>query len=150
MAWGMPLGKSFNLHTAKDPCLQDEDRECKLHWTLALEKRGIWEKNNDFLKYCILIREKLYCTFNFCWFELQHFDLWTRPKTVEEWFCYKLSLTKVLWYFMEAVIWIFINSRRQNFSHQVCGIDAFSFSHLSQIQSVEKFLLQASCLEAYV
>lgn len=112
-------------------------------------KRQEFEKKNiSSHKYYIFIWEKLNYTFS-C-FEMKHFDLWARPKAFEERFCFKLYLTKVLWYFMEAVIWIFIISCRQNFSHQVYGIAAFSFSHLSQIQSAEKFLLQASCLEAYV
>lgn len=138
----------FNLCMPEDLCL--EDRECKLHWMLALEKRGIWEEKYYLLKYFLLNRKKINLTFNFCCFVLKYFELWTRPKMAEEQFCFKLCLTKVLWHFMQAVIWIFIISHRQNFSHQVCGIAAFPFSHPSQIQSVEKVLLQASCLEAYV
>lgn len=74
-------------------------------------------------------QEKINCTLYFCCFELKRFELWTRPKMAEEQFCFKLYFTKVLWHFMQAVIWIFIISHRQNFSHQVCGIAAFSFSH---------------------
>lgn len=89
--------------------MKTHNANCIKHW--LWKKSGIWENNINSHKYYIFIWEKLNYTFS-C-FEMKHFDLWARPKAFEERFCFKLYLTKVLWYFMEAVIWIFIISRRQ-------------------------------------